>query len=86
MKPGGTAQNPPGADTVRECSVGITGRRWIHYGGKRGWKSKGQFLSNAICPSNGADIKGPTANANSVGFVLGGKAKDGQGGLGRLLK
>ena len=35
---------------------------------------KGQFLSNAICPSNGADIKGPTSNANSVGKVLGGKA------------
>ncbi|MEN6509519.1 MAG: pyruvate formate lyase family protein [Smithella sp.] len=40
---------------------------------------KGQFLSNAICPSNGADIKGPTSNANSVGKVLGGKAEDGRG-------
>ncbi|HCX01747.1 MAG TPA: hypothetical protein DHO02_04990, partial [Syntrophaceae bacterium] len=40
---------------------------------------KGQFLSNAICPSNGADIHGPTANANSVGKVLGGKAADGRG-------
>jgi formate C-acetyltransferase len=39
-------------------------------------RTKGQFLSNAICPSNGADSKGPTANANSVGKVLGGKAKD----------
>ena len=37
-------------------------------------RRKGQFLSNAICPSNGADIKGPTANANSVGKVLGGRA------------
>jgi len=36
-------------------------------------RPKGQFLSNAICPSNGADLKGPTANANSVGKVLGGK-------------
>jgi formate C-acetyltransferase len=42
-------------------------------------RTKGQFLSNAICPSNGADIKGPTANANSVGKVLGGKAPDGNG-------
>ena len=42
-------------------------------------REKGQFLSNAICPSNGADINGPTANANSVGKVLGGKAVDGQG-------
>ncbi|MDP2853131.1 MAG: pyruvate formate lyase family protein [Smithellaceae bacterium] len=42
-------------------------------------RAKGQFLSNAICPSNGADIKGPTANTNSVGIVLGGKAADGQG-------
>lgn len=36
-----------------------------------------QFLSNAICPSNGADINGPTSNANSVGKVLGGKSEDG---------
>jgi formate C-acetyltransferase len=42
-------------------------------------RAKGQFLSNAICPSNGADIKGPTANANSVGFVLGGKARGEEG-------
>jgi pyruvate-formate lyase len=42
-------------------------------------RPKGQFLSNAICPSNGADINGPTANANSVGKVLGGKAADGCG-------
>jgi len=37
-------------------------------------RPKGQFLSNAICPSNGADIEGPTANSNSVGKVLGGRA------------
>ena len=42
-------------------------------------RTKGQFLSNAICPSNGADIKGPTSNTNSVGKVLGGKAPHGQG-------
>jgi len=42
-------------------------------------RPRGQFLSNAICPSNGADINGPTANANSVGKVLGGKAPDGRG-------
>ena len=41
-------------------------------------RAKGQFLSNAICPSNGADINGPTANANSVGKALGGKG-DGNG-------
>jgi len=40
---------------------------------------QGQFLSNAICPSNGADVKGPTANTNSVGYVLGGKAENGKG-------
>lgn len=34
-----------------------------------------RFLSNAICPSNGADINGPTANANSVGHALGGKSE-----------
>lgn len=42
-------------------------------------RTKGQFLSNAICPSNGADINGPTANANSVGKALGGKAPDSHG-------
>ncbi|MDP8223149.1 MAG: pyruvate formate lyase family protein [Candidatus Lernaella stagnicola] len=42
-------------------------------------RPQGQFLSNAICPSNGADIHGPTANTNSVGKVLGGKAEDGNG-------
>ena len=35
-------------------------------------RPRGQFLSNAICPSNGADINGPTANSNSVGKALGG--------------
>jgi pyruvate-formate lyase len=42
-------------------------------------RTKGKFLSNAICPSNGADVKGPTANVNSVGKVMGGKAADGKG-------
>jgi pyruvate-formate lyase len=40
-------------------------------------RAKGQFLSNAICPSNGADTGGPTANANSVGKAMGGRGKDG---------
>ncbi len=39
-----------------------------------------QFLSNAICPSNGADINGPTSNANSVGTALGGKTEHGDWG------
>jgi len=42
-------------------------------------RPKGQFLSNAICPTNGADIEGPTANANSVGMALGGHAEAGDG-------
>lgn len=42
-------------------------------------RKRGQFLSNAICPSNGADTNGPTSNTNSVGKVLGGKASDGTG-------
>lgn len=42
-------------------------------------RPRGKFLSNALCPSNGADIHGPTANANSVGKALGGKAPDGRG-------
>jgi len=42
-------------------------------------RPKGKFLSNAICPSNGADINGPTANVNSVGKVIGGKDAGGNG-------
>ena len=42
-------------------------------------RPQGQFLSNAICPSNGADIHGPTSNANSVGKVMGGRAAGGEG-------
>ncbi|HQA27643.1 MAG TPA: pyruvate formate lyase family protein [Brevefilum fermentans] len=42
-------------------------------------RKKGQFLSNAICPVNGVDIHGPTANANSVGKALGGKSSNGGG-------
>jgi formate C-acetyltransferase len=48
-------------------------------------RPKGQFLSNAICPSNGADINGPTANANSVGKVLGGKSPHKMGDWGEYL-
>lgn len=36
-------------------------------------RPRGQFLSNAICPSNGSDVNGPTANVNSVGNALGGR-------------
>jgi formate C-acetyltransferase len=42
-------------------------------------RPQGKFLSNALCPSNGADTNGPTANVNSVGKVLGGKSPDGKG-------
>lgn len=42
-------------------------------------RPRGKFLSNALCPSNGADINGPTANVNSVGKALGGRAPDGKG-------
>ena len=48
-------------------------------------RPKGQFLSNAICPSNGADVNGPTANANSVGKALGGMAAEGDGDWGGYL-
>jgi len=41
-------------------------------------REKGQFLSNAICPTNGADINGPTSNANSVGKALGGRSGNGE--------
>ncbi len=69
-------------------STAVTGRRyrpgmlsWNYWAGdgyvmaaSADGRRQGQFLSNAICPSNGADINGPTANANSVGKVLGGKS------------
>jgi formate C-acetyltransferase len=48
-------------------------------------RPKGKFLSNALCPSNGADNAGPTANVNSVGQVLGGKAVDGNGDWGEYV-
>ncbi len=48
-------------------------------------RPKGKFLSNALCPSNGADANGPTANVNSVGKVLGGQAPDGHGDWGTFL-
>jgi formate C-acetyltransferase len=32
-------------------------------------RRRGQFLSNAVCPVNGADRKGPTANIKSVGHL-----------------
>ena len=43
-------------------------------------RNENKFLSNAICPSNGADINGPTSNSNSVGKALGGKAESGEKG------
>ncbi|HQI79961.1 MAG TPA: pyruvate formate lyase family protein [Deltaproteobacteria bacterium] len=42
-------------------------------------RARGTFLSNAICPSNGADINGPTANTNSVGKALAGMSGDNAG-------
>ncbi len=41
-------------------------------------RRKGTFMSNAICPSNGVDQKGPTAVTNSVGIALGGKTDTGE--------
>jgi formate C-acetyltransferase len=40
-------------------------------------RKAGTFLSNAICPTNGADKNGPTSVANSVGVALGGKTDSG---------
>ena len=47
-------------------------------------RPRGKFLSNALCPSNGADVNGPTANVNSVGKVRGGKAPGGNGDWGEF--
>jgi formate C-acetyltransferase len=48
-------------------------------------RPQGQFLSNALCPTSGADTNGPTANVNSVGKVLGGKVESGKGDWGEYL-
>ncbi len=48
-------------------------------------RPNGKFLSNALCPSNGADTQGPTANVNSVGKVLGGRDALGNGDWGEFL-
>ena len=64
--------------TGRQCRPGMLS--WNYWAGdgfvmaaSPNGRAKGRFLSNAICPSNGADIHGPTANTNSVGKVLGGR-------------
>jgi pyruvate-formate lyase len=41
-------------------------------------RKKSTFLSNAICPVDGTDKKGPTAVTNSVGISLGGKTETGE--------
>ncbi len=41
-------------------------------------RKAGTFLSNAICPSDGVDKKGPTAVTNSVGIAIGGKTPEGE--------
>jgi len=41
-------------------------------------RKSGTFLSNAICPTNGVDKKGPTAVTNSVGIAIGGKTSQGE--------
>ena len=41
-------------------------------------RKSGTFLSNAICPTVDASTKGPTAVANSIGIVLGGKTDLGE--------
>ena len=79
------------ADEVWKYKTESTGRRfrpgmlswnyWIGSGyimkASANGREEGQFLSNAICPSNGADMNGPTSNSNSVGTVLGGKSEKG---------
>ncbi len=87
------------ADQVWTHRTKCTGRRfrpgmlsWNYWAGdgfvmsaSADGRPKGRFLSNAICPTDGADTKGPTANANSVGKVLGGRARDGRGDWGDWL-
>ena len=72
------------ASTGRQYRPGmLSWNYWIAYANilpaSPDGRARGKFLSNAICPSNGADLNGPTANVNSVGKVMGGKAFDGKG-------
>ena len=72
-------------DTHRRCRPGmLSWNYWIGSGyilkASADGRSENKFLSNAICPSNGADINGPTSNSNSVGKALGGKAEHGDYG------
>jgi len=73
--------------TVRQFRPGmLSWNYWIAYSdilaASPDGRAKGKFLSNALCPSNGADLNGPTANTNSVGKAMGGKAPDGRGDFG----
>lgn len=38
-------------------------------------RRRGNFFSNALCPTNGVDREGPLAVINSAGLALGGKSK-----------
>jgi len=72
------------ASTGRQFRPGmLSWNYWIAYSdilaASPDGRAKGKFLSNALCPSNGADINGPTANTNSVGKAMGGKSPDGNG-------
>lgn len=69
-------------DTNRQYRPGmLSWNYWVGAGyilkASANGRGESQFLSNAICPSNGADSNGPTANVNSVGEALGGKSEDG---------
>jgi formate C-acetyltransferase len=64
--------------TTAQCRPGrLSWNYWIGSGfvlpATPDGREHGQFLSNAICPVNGADTNGPTGNANSVGKALGGR-------------
>lgn len=72
-------------DTDRQFRPGmLSWNYWIGSGyilkASADGRNENKFLSNAICPSNGADVNGPTSNSNSVGKALGGKAEHGDYG------
>lgn len=72
-------------DTDRQFRPGmLSWNYWIGSGyilkASADGRNENKFLSNAICPSNGADINGPTSNSNSVGKALGGKGEHGDYG------
>ncbi|MHA1230727.1 MAG: pyruvate formate lyase family protein [Candidatus Helarchaeota archaeon] len=71
--------NDDEADEMARKVMEVWSKEALKYKTPTNYRFRGGMLSwNYICPTNGADVKGPTAVANSVGIALGGKTDDGK--------